>query len=252
MAQYYVVSDELCHHGILGMKWGVRRYQNTDGSLTAAGKRRYNGGSVNDARAKYKSAKKEFNKSFNAYNNRRHQAYSFSAKKRKANTQRFEDAMKKGEVLRKAEQEYKTAKKTDKINRSADRKLARSSKYDQAILSARSRNRERIQNSGNKKIEKASRQYDADYVDAVKAHQKAKIKDFDVGTRMVKDGQDHYNRVISSYRDAKLSALDNKAFKKSPEYKQAVKDYTHQALIDSMYGQSYTKLLYASDAAKRK
>ena len=33
-------TEELSHHGILGMKWGVRRYQNKDGSLTAAGKRR--------------------------------------------------------------------------------------------------------------------------------------------------------------------------------------------------------------------
>lgn len=33
--------NELYHHGIKGMKWGVRRYQNPDGSLTAAGKRKY-------------------------------------------------------------------------------------------------------------------------------------------------------------------------------------------------------------------
>ena len=33
-------SDYLCHHGIKGMQWGVRRYQNPDGSLTAAGKKR--------------------------------------------------------------------------------------------------------------------------------------------------------------------------------------------------------------------
>ena len=34
-------GNELQHHGILGMKWGVRRYQNEDGTLTAAGKERY-------------------------------------------------------------------------------------------------------------------------------------------------------------------------------------------------------------------
>ena len=36
----YYYSTELYHHGIKGMKWGIRRYQNADGSLTDAGKRR--------------------------------------------------------------------------------------------------------------------------------------------------------------------------------------------------------------------
>ena len=38
---YYKNSSELYHHGILGQKWGVRRYQNADGTLTDAGKKRY-------------------------------------------------------------------------------------------------------------------------------------------------------------------------------------------------------------------
>ena len=36
-----VSEDELTHWGIKGMKWGVRRYQNKDGSLTKAGRKRY-------------------------------------------------------------------------------------------------------------------------------------------------------------------------------------------------------------------
>ena len=50
---YYHYSDEMYHHGIKGMKWGIRRFQNKDGSLTAKGKKRYS-----DANSDISSAKR--------------------------------------------------------------------------------------------------------------------------------------------------------------------------------------------------
>lgn len=44
MGDYYVAiphGDYVVHYGRLGQKWGIRRYQNADGSYTDAGRRRY-------------------------------------------------------------------------------------------------------------------------------------------------------------------------------------------------------------------
>lgn len=65
------MNELLYHHGILGQRWGIRRFQNKDGTLTDAGRKRYDVDiesakkRVNKAREKRKQAADEYNKKSN-------------------------------------------------------------------------------------------------------------------------------------------------------------------------------------------
>ena len=86
MATWYVTFDEpyaIEHHGIKGQKWGIRRFQNPDGTLTELGRQRYSEykehqqEKYNKAQAKYEKAKvsgnsraaERFKRQMNRYSN---------------------------------------------------------------------------------------------------------------------------------------------------------------------------------------
>lgn len=105
-------SDELTHWGIKGMRWGVRRYQNKDGSLTAAGKKR---------RASEESQLKERERSIKSREQEKAKQAKITAKKAELDAR--EKALKNKNSETVAKQKPKTASEMtdaeirDRINR---------------------------------------------------------------------------------------------------------------------------------------
>lgn len=118
-----LTPDELMHYGVKGMKWGLRRYQNYDGTLTPAGARRL--GKINTKitsnREQYKNAKRKFDK-----NNAKSRLLSGNKKASKYSKQMSRLDLKKDKLEKK---KFKLTSNTNKPVEDID--------YDKSTKSAR-------------------------------------------------------------------------------------------------------------------
>lgn len=118
--QTYLDADELYHHGIKGMKWGVRRFQRKDGSLTSAGKKRYlDDPSVTSSKAKMESdrakqrlANAEYNKAYNKA------SYIPTKSNRQALNKAYADKIKADSEYRRSKFDYSTNKEAARLRES--------------------------------------------------------------------------------------------------------------------------------------
>lgn len=118
--QTYLDADELYHHGIKGMKWGVRRFQRKDGSLTSAGKKRYlDDPSVKSSkvkmesdRAKQRLANAEYNKAYNKA------SYIPTKSNRQALNKAYADKIKADSEYRRSKFDYSTNKEAARLRES--------------------------------------------------------------------------------------------------------------------------------------
>lgn len=119
--------SELYHHGIKGQKWGVRRFQNEDGSLTAAGRQRYGSAKESDdaIRKRIKEGKGSWDETQDVRNTKGYQRWLSTDKRiREANQERVQklnDASKEwldtGKELRKQKDKLFQTKKTKEITK---------------------------------------------------------------------------------------------------------------------------------------
>ena len=125
MGYFYAVdnTEELEHHGIKGQKWGVRRFQNVDGSLTSKGKSRY-GDSDGDAHSVRAAGHRALAKVYSVNEN-------FYSKHTNNKALASMNAIEKNRQLKKAEEAQKAAnsKKQGKINEANAKREEKLTKY---------------------------------------------------------------------------------------------------------------------------
>ena len=131
--------DELYHHGIKGQHWGVRRFENKNGTLTAAGRKRYNTDEDGNYKKLSRSAirkagRSEYSKVYDKLYEK-HDNPDWVHEKAKAAQEKLESQLKSDN------KEIKTASRFGK-------KIAKSNAAQEKMLAKRAENREKIKALG--------------------------------------------------------------------------------------------------------
>lgn len=176
-----MTNDEIYHFGIKGMKWGVRRYQNKDGSLTAEGKKRQERA---DRKAEKKEQKRVKRQARLDEQTKRSAIYVLDNEKRNLNFQA-----------------NRTQKQAQKLTKKADKQVSKSLKYIDKASKLYERH-------DSKRAEKQMDKWDKSDSKALSLMNRANIK----------QGQAYVDRQKAKLFDKKINEIESGYLKPGEDY----------------------------------